>query len=415
MRSIIDSLTNRYLPIFFVGVLLYFAAISLRLAIAGGDPSILILPGEKFCNVDEIPENLIVKPEYGIGYDGQFYYRLSLNPFTNKETEYGITFDFPVYRSQRVLLSFITWIVTFGNHDLVVYALPMVNFLMVILLIYFCVQICRYFQWGAYEALLLFLYPGYLLILARTLTGVTSAAFVAGGIFFLLNKRYWLSGICLSLSVLARETTLILPFGMFVTLIAHFSYQLIANENHSKSKIELFMRYLKMMPATVLPGLTYIIWQVILYWNWQGLPVTEPTKALGLPFVGFSQAVMKFVNNPNISWSYLIRHVLNISMILGVGFLLLHVFFKNLNLKSLKEEKEFGLSFLLTLPLLLYGMFSTFLAFGVWEEDWAFLRSQNEFYLLGMLVLIHQKHPLRWLVGSAAILIWLLWGFYEPF
>ncbi len=39
---------------------------------------------------------------YGTGYDGQFVYRLALDPFTRAVTAHGMTLDLPAYRQQRI-------------------------------------------------------------------------------------------------------------------------------------------------------------------------------------------------------------------------------------------------------------------------------------------------------------------------
>src|SRR5438105_5070374 len=72
-----------------------------------------ILPGSKLCTPSELPPGIGFIP--GAGYDGQYYYRLALNPFTSRAVEYGIRFDRPAYRSQRMLLPFLTWLVTWGH------------------------------------------------------------------------------------------------------------------------------------------------------------------------------------------------------------------------------------------------------------------------------------------------------------
>ena len=51
------------------------------------NPAYLISLGEKFVDFKKIPENLVVWKNYG--YDGQFYYRLALNPFTFQREEFG--------------------------------------------------------------------------------------------------------------------------------------------------------------------------------------------------------------------------------------------------------------------------------------------------------------------------------------
>ena len=82
-----------------------------RLGVVGGfDPSFFILASEKFVVKEEIDKNLKVFKE---GYDGQFYYRYALNPFSKDlkygkkppggRGRYGIKVDSPKYRRGRLL------------------------------------------------------------------------------------------------------------------------------------------------------------------------------------------------------------------------------------------------------------------------------------------------------------------------
>ncbi len=60
------------------------------------------------------------------GYDGQFFYRLALNPLNFHHTAYGITMDRP-YRFMRIGYPALTWLVSAGQHSLVPVMLVVVN------------------------------------------------------------------------------------------------------------------------------------------------------------------------------------------------------------------------------------------------------------------------------------------------
>src|SRR3989344_6203008 len=86
--------------------LAYGIFLILLLAKFNYNPAYLISLGEKFANLNQIPRNLVVwKAD---GYDGQFYYRLALNPFTSKKEEFGISIAIPSYRHQRIIYPFIS-------------------------------------------------------------------------------------------------------------------------------------------------------------------------------------------------------------------------------------------------------------------------------------------------------------------
>jgi hypothetical protein len=64
----------------------------------------------------------------GSGYDGQFYYRLALNPANLHRSAYGIRFDNP-YRVQRITYSVLAFVAAAGQMAAVPDALVAVNVL----------------------------------------------------------------------------------------------------------------------------------------------------------------------------------------------------------------------------------------------------------------------------------------------
>jgi hypothetical protein len=88
--------------------------------------SAFALIGRHFADPASLPTNLVLQPN--LGYDGQFYYRLALNPFDLHATAYGITVDTP-YRFIRDGYPFLAWFLAAGQHDLVPVTLIAVNVL----------------------------------------------------------------------------------------------------------------------------------------------------------------------------------------------------------------------------------------------------------------------------------------------
>ena len=83
-----------------------------------------ILVGRHFAVVSQLPHGMPVAKTYG--YDGQFFYRLALNPANFRHTAYGITMDRP-YRYMRIGYPTLTWLVSLGQHNLVPVMLVVVN------------------------------------------------------------------------------------------------------------------------------------------------------------------------------------------------------------------------------------------------------------------------------------------------
>lgn len=76
----------------------------------------------------------VIPPEYvshKFGYDGQFYYRFALDPFSNQKRVQGLSVDRPAWRQQRILLPLLTWFVARGDPELTANVLLAINLLSV--------------------------------------------------------------------------------------------------------------------------------------------------------------------------------------------------------------------------------------------------------------------------------------------
>ena len=91
---------------------------------AKGDITRFILVGRHFATPSQLPRGVAVAPTYG--YDGQFFYRLALNPVNFSHIAYGIRVDQP-YRYMRIGYPWLTWLVSFGQHVLVPVILVVIN------------------------------------------------------------------------------------------------------------------------------------------------------------------------------------------------------------------------------------------------------------------------------------------------
>ena len=85
-------------------LLIYSAFMLLRLVFFDSDFSGFVTAGDRFVDGSQTPTTIRVLTDSG-GYDGQFYYRLAVDPFTSGMTDHGVTFDYPSWRQQRIVYS----------------------------------------------------------------------------------------------------------------------------------------------------------------------------------------------------------------------------------------------------------------------------------------------------------------------
>ena len=356
----------------------YAVFLGVQLSRNGFDFSVFVTAGDRFVDLAAAPDHLHVTQD-SAGYDGQFYYRLALTPFTSERSALGVTLDDPAYRQQRIVYPLLGWALSFGQPGLVPVSLVLVN-----LAALFAIGILgsRYAQqshlpavWGLVFAL----YPGFLLVLSRDTVEIVEICFLLGAVVCLRQNRYWVATALLVLAVLTKETALVVAVGILLTL----------PKNYDRKQIRPFLS------LAAAPILAYALWYTWLNHTWSRSPVNETAvKAnIGMPFVGLSLFVRSILPPTNhFQWVWLVELLLLLCFVVAVVFVL----------RQSATSRHIKGSWLLYLAL------SITLTRAVWVEDWAFLRVLSELYALGIMILLDSRSRLKEWVFYATLASWLL-------
>jgi hypothetical protein len=173
---------------------------------AGGRISRFILVGRHFATTSQLPPGMPVAKTYG--YDGQFFYRLAVNPLNFHTSAYGITMDRP-YRFMRIGYPAITWLVSAGQHSLVPAMLVAVNIAAIAAMGWLG---ARFALDGGRHALAGLLLPGYFGIvtsLSRDTAEPLAAACLLAGLLAVRARRPVLAAFFLAYGALTRETVMV--------------------------------------------------------------------------------------------------------------------------------------------------------------------------------------------------------------
>jgi hypothetical protein len=236
----------------------YAAFIVAALARHDYDPSFFIQAGDRHADPNVVPQNLRVLRS-SAGYDGQFYYRLALNPFTTKRTELGVTLDNPGYRQQRIMYPLVVWLLTGGNPELVPAALILVNYLAVCAIGYIGALYARALHEHALWGLMFSLYPGFLYVIVRDLTELLAACLLLASLLLVRHRRHVFATVLLVMAVLARESSLLVALaGLLVSLAGAWT---------GKNRAALRWH------TWVVPIAVYGAWQLLLAYQWGHIPV----------------------------------------------------------------------------------------------------------------------------------------------
>src|SRR5580704_10779986 len=173
---------------------------------AQGNIGRFILVGRHFATPAQLPPGIPVAPTYG--YDGQFFYRLALNPFNFRPIAYGIRVDQP-YRYMRIGYPWLTWLVSVGQHVLVPVMLVVINVAAIGVMGFLGGVFARQGGRHALAGLVLPAYFGLITSVSRDTAEPLSAACLLGGLLAIRARRPLLAGLLLAYGVLTRESVLV--------------------------------------------------------------------------------------------------------------------------------------------------------------------------------------------------------------
>ena len=184
---------------------------------AKGHLSLFIMAGHVYTHRAQLPRGLLLVPS--AGYDGQFYYRLALDPANWHATAFGITMD-QSYRYTRIGYPLLAWIFSLGQHQLVPVVLVALNLLgvaaMALLGGMFARESGRHALWGlAFAA-----YFGLVISVGRDTAEPLAEACMLGGLLAYrrgTTPMYLLATALFTYGAITRETILYAPAAIAVT------------------------------------------------------------------------------------------------------------------------------------------------------------------------------------------------------
>jgi hypothetical protein len=195
---------------------------------AGHEPRDFIKIGRIFQSASTVSDRIKVDPDYmpprnrglsqGTGYDGQFSYYMALD---FKHAHFYM--DYPAYRYSRVLYPGLAWALAAGSAAAIPSTLIVLNWLAMGVATLALAAWLRRRSVSPWLALLVGLYPGFLLGVQRDLTEPLAYALVAAGIYLYdyggARRLLW-AGLVFGLAGLARQTTVVFPLCFMAALLA---------------------------------------------------------------------------------------------------------------------------------------------------------------------------------------------------
>ena len=340
-----------------------------------------ILIGQNFAHPAQLPPGMPLRVAYG--YDGQFYYRLAINPLNFQHTAYGVTMD-AAYRFMRIGYPVITWLVSFGQGSLVPYMLVAVNVAAIGALAYFGAMFAR--QGGRHAAwgLLLPGYFGLITSLSRDTAEPVAAAFLLAGLLAIRSRRPVLAACLLAFASLTRETAMVAVAAIAIVRVAGF-----LRHRYRPGRYDI---------TWILPAVVFAAWQGVCYAFIGTLPLlADGGRNAGTPFIAAFEAIKS--NLAAIDWSSYNAIDVWLAELAVLGIFAVMALFSLRTSRAPVHER---------FALVLYLVEILVVTPSTWNSLSADLRSFVEVYLMAVIVLLGRprrpaRNPGTWLLPTAAL------------
>lgn len=158
------------------------------------------------------PEGILIY-QGELGYDGQQFLSLALDPFLQEEGTLA-ALDHPVYRYRRILYPLLGNLFGLGSPQLIPFALVGINILAIAALIVLATGYYKDHRQAPLKALWGLAIPGIWLSLAFSTADLLASVFTLGALYSEHQRRPWLCALALGLGLLTRETLFLVWFAL---------------------------------------------------------------------------------------------------------------------------------------------------------------------------------------------------------
>jgi hypothetical protein len=343
----------------------------------GRDVTRFIVLGGDTVDETKLPSGVSVLPN-SAGYDGTAFYRLALNPFTRSASEFGIPFDMPAYRHQRILYPLLVWALSLGQAGAVPLMLIVVNLLAIALLGFCGACIAQHFERPAWFGAIVAFYPGFLYSLSRDLCEPLACAFALAAILAIVRQRPRAGAVLLTCAILTRETFIIVAFACLLAYV-------VSRVRGAVSSVSPIV--------FVLPFAVFVVWQFVLTMVWGTSPMRTGAHhvALSFPFADYWNVLRASSSLRRI-------HRLHFTEALLLGMT---------TIAAVVAMRRSIADFAWKVAWLGYIVLASTMISHVWNEDVSYMRVLSDLHLLSATIVLGGRSAIvRWIFAGSTAMVW---------
>lgn len=328
-----------------------------------------------FCNfgdktdISKFPMKIIIFKDT-LGYDGQYFCRMSIDPFDILKKSIGVEFESHSYRYSRIIYPLIAWLFSLNIPWIAILNLLLINIISIFLIYHFGK---KYFK---FNFLILFL-PFIPFVISRNTAEILSIIFVLCSIINFKKKNIFCFSLFSILAILTRETSLI--FYLISSLFYLFKNRLSFSINNL---------------IIITPLIIFILWRVLL-----NLLFGEIPENIGIK-VNFDFSGLSFFKS-YISTLYRISEIKYFYHLIQLTFIFYFIIFVSTKIKF-KNLDHVDISFFI------YSLGYLLMAQHIFNSDFAFFRVFPEVFLLGFIILYKNDTLISKYISLPIIIMFVL-------
>jgi hypothetical protein len=215
----------------------------------------------------QLPKGLLI--EKNAGFDGQFFYLTAIDPF---HQHVKIAAD----RYQRIIYPLLAWIFSFGNTGLIPLMLLIINYFSIIAGAYILMKLLKEYNAPPELAYLWAFNVGFLISVVRNLGEPLMFLLAISAVYCIKKEKNWPAVLFLTLAVLTKEAALFIALPIIIYFI--------------------FRKDVKKILLYGIPLLVFIIWQIIIFFQFKEVAIFMSSTRMGIPLVG----IIKYLLHINI-------------------------------------------------------------------------------------------------------------------
>jgi len=371
---------------------LALALVGALLVRADGDPSLLVHAGPPWTTAGGSRGSLTVQPA-AEAFDGQFFYRLGVAPWSTAETEAGVTFDLPSLRNARWGYGWLSWAASGGDPDLVPWSLIGVNVVAMAAIGGIGGGLARRAGRHAGWGLAFALWPGFAYSLSLDTSELVASAFVLAGLLVLGQRRWMGAGLCFTAAVLTRDTTAVVAFGVLAAGVA----DVWATRRSTAEPEPATGDGRALVAVGAAPLAAFVGWQLLQRARFGSLPLTSSgDNNLSAPLAGLVDQLRTLVVPDGSDEVFRLVSMIALALLLGATA------WTAWRVKPRRLDPELAAWLAAVGVVVLLNSY-------LWSGATAFMRATTEAGLLSILLMVRWARPLllRATVAGVAAL-WLL-------